>query len=471
MQLSAFAVLVRDFPEPGYALAYNAATGASTVLAPEDAAELAATDLSSRSPGDLSPERRLVADRLLDPDVGILVDSPEAEEAEFRDWYASVRSDKRVLSLTVSTSFACNFACTYCYQDAYLDGQVMTIETADALAAWCAERIRASGAEHLSFNILGGEPLLHPELVAHLAASAQAAARAAGATFAFRLITNGYFLTPAVVDRLAPLGLKALQVTLDGDETTHGMTRPAKKGANEFRRIWENLVAVAGRVEITLAGNYTDKTVDGFPRLLERLRQEGLTAEDITKIAWKPALMGADSPKGGACGTSWAEAGGNHLLRLTDAVKASGFVPSPILDIGPCGIHQENTFAADPHGRLFECPGFVGHPEWAIGGVRDGIDLVRRARVRPDAPLSSCGGCSWRTRCAGGCLAIEWVARGKAEGVNCEAAYFEAVAPGALPRQWIEETLEGEERAAALARLIGKEHVRGGRVVRLPVIG
>jgi len=179
---------------------------------------------------------------------------------------------------------------------------------------------------------------------------------------------------------------------------------------------------------------------------------------------------GADTPAGSTCGSSWGEAGGESRLWLTDAIKANGYTPGALLDVGPCGIHQENTLAVDPHGRLFECPGFVGHPEWAIGSVSDGIDGVARARVRPDEPLETCGGCSWRAKCAGGCLAIEWIARGQASGLNCESDYFAAVAPGALKRDWIDRASPDEVPDGALARLLASESPRGGRVVRLPVV-
>ena len=47
---------------------------------------------------------------------------------------------------------------------------------------------------------------------------------------AVALLHLGYFLTPEMVTRLLPFGLDGAQVTLDGDHTTHSLTRVSKRG-------------------------------------------------------------------------------------------------------------------------------------------------------------------------------------------------------------------------------------------------
>jgi uncharacterized protein len=462
MELSSFLLRVPGFPDGSRTLLYSTTTGAFAALETSELDELEAAISEGRC---ADPEFAEIIEDLGAPTVSILVRSRAEEEAGFQERYRARREGTALLSLAVSTSFACNFACTYCFQDAYLDGHVMGAKTADALTAWCATRMRETGARRLHFTVLGGEPLLHPGLVEGLVSAASRAAESAGGRFGFGLITNGYFLTPETLERLLPFGLSVVQITLDGDEASHGQTRPTKKGQNAFRAVWDNLLAIRGRVPIRLAGNYTPGTVDAFPRLLERLRAAGLSAEEITRIAWKPALQSADSPLGGACHGSWSTADGAARLWLADRIADAGFESSSLLEFGPCGIHNENHFAVDPAGRIYECPGFVGHAEWAIGDAVQGIDPVLRARSRPDDPLAACGPCSWRANCAGGCLANRWLAEGRATGLSCEAGYYAEVAPSAVKREFARTVLDPADRDRVLALLA--EETRRDRPARL----
>ena len=61
------------------------------------------------------------------------------------------------------------------------------------------------------------------------------------------IITNGLLLTPEVVDRLTPLGLNGVKVTLDGDRDTHNRMRPLRGGQGTFDRILDNVRQVAGK--------------------------------------------------------------------------------------------------------------------------------------------------------------------------------------------------------------------------------
>jgi MoaA/NifB/PqqE/SkfB family radical SAM enzyme len=103
----------------------------------------------------------------------------------------------------------CNLACTYCNE---FDAISPPVPIAEML-----QRV-----DHLAdlgttiITISGGEPMLHPhldEIIAHIRR------RGAIAT----LITNGYLLTPARINRLNRAGLDYLQISIDNvtpDETS-----------------------------------------------------------------------------------------------------------------------------------------------------------------------------------------------------------------------------------------------------------
>src|SRR5262249_713943 len=149
---------------------------------------------------------------LLDPDFGMLVDSPVEDERRFGARMDLLRKNKRYLSVDISTSLACNFGCTYCIQDGVMSGQTMSFDTVSNTGWWIVERMRAEKVEEVALIILGGEPLLHPHIVESLARQVGNAARADGVAFSFMVVTNGYFLTRAMAERLKALGCTRAKV-------------------------------------------------------------------------------------------------------------------------------------------------------------------------------------------------------------------------------------------------------------------
>src|SRR5262249_29597799 len=150
---------------------------------------------------------------LFDDSVGILVDSRGAEEQAYREWHERRRSSTEKLSAIVSITFACNFDCTYCCQADVLNGRMMKAAEGEKAAIWLAERALEIGAKEIELAFVGGEPLLHPDRIEQIVDDVRERVSAAGVVVQFYLITNGYFLSPELVDKWVPMGLFGAQVT------------------------------------------------------------------------------------------------------------------------------------------------------------------------------------------------------------------------------------------------------------------
>ena len=103
------------------------------------------------------------------------------------------------------------------------------------------------------------------------------------------IITNGLLLTPELVDRLQPFGLRGIKITLDGDRETHNRMRPLRGGQGTFDRIIENIRRVAGRVRIAIGGNFDESSVDSYPALLQFLAEQDF-ADQLVKVNFKPVI-------------------------------------------------------------------------------------------------------------------------------------------------------------------------------------
>lgn len=101
----------------------------------------------------------------------------------------------------------CNLSCTYCNEYDRVSSPVPLAEMRRRI-----DRLAELGTGIITLS--GGEPLLHPdlaELVQHIRR------RGAIAT----IITNGYLLTPVLVEKLDDAGLDSLQISIDNVSPDH----------------------------------------------------------------------------------------------------------------------------------------------------------------------------------------------------------------------------------------------------------
>ncbi len=462
MRLSRFNLYVDDYPTAGQTLVHNTLSGSYVVFDEDVLAALRKAE-SGRS---LDANELVLVDdpELYDPDVGVITASYEEEEAEFREWFAFRRNLGSTLHAIVGINLACNFDCPYCSQAEVMDGSVMTPEVVDQTAAWLAQRAIKQGLEGLHLILVGGEPLLHRERIKRLATGARSLLDRHGMRFTMAVITNGYFLDADTVSDLAALGLVHAQVTLDGDETTHCLTRVSKRGDDSFHRIFDNVVAASRHIRVTVNGNYQENTVDGFAPLLQKLAEAGFPTG--AKVTFSPALAGLSSSEGvgsGAC--TWSGSDTSHQIALYDETLRRGFDPGgPANVVGPCEFHDYHSFAIDPDGTVYKCPGFLGHPDWGIGHVQSGL-TSRYEEMLTLTPKNGCTGCSHRPNCGGGCVAAEWIQAGNTDGVNCEKDYFDLVKDESVVRGFLLAT--ENTQSEAVAKFPAPK--RGPRLVETPL--
>jgi len=121
----------------------------------------------------------------------------------------------------------CNLRCRHCYQSGKISSQPgadelslpeirkAAEETRDALADWA----KTYGIEFSpSFNLTGGEPFLRGDLFYIISELKDLG-------FEINLLTNGTLVNREKAERLRSLGVKAVQVSLEGPEEIHDRIR------------------------------------------------------------------------------------------------------------------------------------------------------------------------------------------------------------------------------------------------------
>jgi uncharacterized protein len=395
-------------------------------------------------------------------DNGFLVPSREYDRRALDRYLDRVTSDSHELHITLLTTLQCNFACDYCFQGDHGDynkfAEKMSMDTARRVGDWIERELDRVNPEQLTLMFFGGEPLLNLPVMYELSERLWKAAQARGVKMNLSLITNGLLLTPDVVDRLVPYGLKGVKITLDGDRDTHNRMRPLRGGQGTFDRIVANMRAVSDRISFAVGGNFDESSADSYPALLEFLKEQPF-ADKLAKVKFKPIIrttpqtppsqkgifplmpVGATGkPLNGTCMTSAGAGAGRSACDSCDALddtmsflrqetKRYGFSTSDGVHSGPCHVHMKHAHTIGPDGSLYACPGFTGELAASTGHIDDRQDPARQeARRRFDrlAPWQDCGDCAFIPVCAGGCLVASHTQLGDMNKPTCHKRSMES---------------------------------------------
>ena len=157
---------------------------------------------------------------------GYVVDPVEEERLYRRKYldFLDIR-DQDEIQLFYVPSYACNFNCSYCYQEGYGQGG---FENDPAVTAEFFSYIRNNFQNKQKYiTLFGGEPLLGGAGNRKFLTDFVRQCRENCIDLA--LVTNGYYLE-SYITLLSGTRIREIQVTLDGPEPVHNTRRQLKGG-------------------------------------------------------------------------------------------------------------------------------------------------------------------------------------------------------------------------------------------------
>lgn len=382
-------------------------------------AYLTATDWTSWLVGLEPNERRTAAklfSRLYQQRLMVLKeDAGEDRLGRFRDSLGPL--PPRVLDII--PTFACNLSCTYCYQqEANRRGSrwfehFLDVDTAVSIVRAFLEGLSPSSApghRPAELVFIGGEPLLHPELLETVIPFVRGHEKGRHDALEIVLVTNATL----VDDHLASLFARHqvfVVVSIDGRPTTHDRARIALNGEGSSAETlagYRTLVRQGCRVGValTVAEHNVDTFVEEAEWVLDYLRPQDLCSNSCLH-----RILGSSRPTRVA-----PERFSRQLARLFEIRFTKGSVPlqlmrrfEPLLRRKPvlhyCVACTEKLVVA-PDGRVCQCEGFAflgaGLTRWP-GDAR----AMQRARHQwasfSPVVIPECCGCPWLLSCGGGC--------------------------------------------------------------------
>jgi uncharacterized protein len=361
--------------------------------------------------------------------LGMVTDDPEADRAAVHGLMGEINRLSPVLSVAMILTLDCNFSCPYCYEGSLKSRQEMSEATVGQAIEFIKARFRP-GHKKLILDFYGGEPLLATERIKQLAGPLREFAEGQGAEFYFTLVTNGSLLTPRIVEELKTRGLRLAKVTLDGPADLHDQSRPYKSGRGSFETVLQNVRQCCQLIKIGIQGNYTRENFRRFPELFERLAAEKLGPDNFLQAVFGSVMQTTDrfavtDFRDGCCSMNEPWLAEAAVWLREETLKRGYRVPK--ITPSPCMVDLHDAFTVHVDGSLYKCMGFVGHTDYAVGDVWQGMaEYSEVYNLDHWRRHEECGDCVYLPLCFGGCRYMEFQRHGAIKGVDCQKDFWDA---------------------------------------------
>ena len=415
MQLSHY---LKSYPyeeKPGHILLFSTKK-LSKLLVPEET--FRAVEKVPLSPSDEALLSRL----------GMIVDDREEEKRTMLSFLDKMNNNNSALNVTVVLNLDCNFACIYCYEGDMKGNLYMSEETGDHLIRFIKDNFPERKTS-LLIDFYGGEPLLSLGLVKSISKSLKSFIERKGASYSFTLVTNGSLFKKEVAEELVPLGLKSVQITLDGPAQNHNKYRPFKSGADSFEIIIKNIRETWDLVNINIVGNYDKNNYEKFPLLLDYLQDAGFPPEKIAGVKFSPVMNrpeGDTSPvdyNGGCMSINepWLLTAGEFLR---EEILRRGY-HTPKVGLTICAIENRDSYVVNYDGGIYKCPAFIGKKGFAVGDLVTGVGEHANAYKLGIWKNEECAECVYLPLCFGGCRYMSFLRDGNIDSLDCKKPYLD----------------------------------------------
>ena len=364
---------------------------------------------------------------------GYLVD--EADEARrYREAYLEFieNRDTDEVQVFFVPSYACNFACTYCYQESYDHAKdEKPSEITGAFFRWIDTHL---AGRNKYITIFGGEPLMPSERSRLMIRELLEGARERNLDTA--IVTNGYELG-SYVPLLKEYRIREVQVTLDGVGDLHDKRRFLHGGGKTFDTIVAGIdAALAAGISINLRAVVDKQNLPGLPELARFSVKRGWTASGLFKTQlgrnYELHSCQADQQKLYSR-LSMYEDLYNLILENPDFLEfhrpaysiskylfENGEMPDPLFDSCP-GTKTE--WALDYTGKVYSCTATVGKEDEVLGTFYPEFSMNEEAveewEERDVTTIPKCADCSLQLACGGGCASVAKNATGDVLSPDC----------------------------------------------------
>ena len=337
---------------------------------------------------------------------GFLLDCKVKEEDYVVSNYCL--NDTNKLEFLIYVTNDCNFGCKYCPQShnkTYIDYESMT-EISNGIMA---SLLKSKNTKQLNISWFGGEPLLNYKNILLTSRKIMDFCLENDIKYNSGMTTNGYLLTKKTFISLYDCGIKEFQITIDGNENSHNMTRPLLNGANTWNVIIENLKDISSlddsyKFNIIIRLNVSQNNIDEMTDFILFVSNN---FDDRFSINVMPiSKMGNETSDFHFCGKIEAQLVQIYLYKymidnnIDIRFLESMFNPSSFV----CNSGRHNYFVINCEKKVFKCELNVNNDKYCIGYINNSglyIDHYYNCSYSTPSTKSKCLLCKLYALCLG----------------------------------------------------------------------
>lgn len=354
--------------------------------------------------------------------------TPRNNEAysALEEWTSELNPDLKtgkiefgIRSLTINVNQICNLKCAYCAaggDGTYGDPttQISIDKTLPQLKYFLSSL--KPGAK-FSITFVGGEPMLHPEVIKAIYDYVNIEAQPKDIRTVFTIVTNGTLFTPKNIEIINSMKIH-VTVSLDGTAENNDRVRPSKNGRsstdmtlsglNELTKNKKNILSIGIAAVFSannneLITNYLflsslkpDWIEFNFPYSEKSQELQNSFLSDMDKIAYMAW------EKGGELELRKIKTF-DHYFKMLDAQQAIE---------NHCGAGK-SYLVLDAKNKIYTCPWEVGEPSEVVGdGTTLNLEILSNYS-KSLVELNNCQSCWAKNLCGGGCMYIHKEHTGK----------------------------------------------------------
>lgn len=335
-------------------------------------------------------------------DNGFLVDYDEL--AFIRVANKRACADKKTLSLLITPTMGCNFACPYCFE--YHRTGFMSQEVQDKIIQFISYSVEKNHHEHIFVYWFGGEPLLGADIIESMADRIMSIANSHGIRHTSAVVTNGYLLNEKNLRMLETHCVERIQITLDGVGQVNDATRMLHNGDGSFETIMKNLSRKTP-INIVVRCNVSKRNIEHYGELYEYLLD--FNNKYGTNLTLYPARMEiyhnskTDKDERLSQEEFFSYLGEKGYLS-TQKINDAKFVS--------CTAERFHSYAFDEKGNVYRCWNDVGNEIMSFSTVEQLLKDNSKVITRNIVPYldngyqfdNDCLSCKVLPVCMGGCI-------------------------------------------------------------------
>ncbi|WP_231503507.1 radical SAM protein [Paenibacillus sp. 1-18] len=185
--------------------------------------------------------------------------------------FNETRYQNQTLNLTILPTFSCNFRCPYCFENLTSKSGKSSFsqKIQNEILTFIEESIKKLNIKRIVVNWTGGEPLLEFKKITILMERINLIADENKINVAHFMVSNGYLLTVERAKILSELGVKRIQITIDGSKASHDQRRILANQEGTFDKIMRNIEDSCDFIHITLRTNVDLNNIQSMDEYME----------------------------------------------------------------------------------------------------------------------------------------------------------------------------------------------------------